>query len=609
MMTSAWRDFAKCVVVYKCRVEQRTPVAASEVHRAVRALASITSKEPWDLTADELRLGLSLAPQRSRKFKAICGYFDENFLGKVITLRDGVMATRTQLPNILHTLSERKSAEKLPDREALYELTRIIWREVPRGHFDAMRFYALRLLLLTGLRVYEVTNLPVDCLREEGLTLSTSADLVEEMGGAKTVMYLRYFAEKTSSRLSAMHLHEKRQYIPVRFQGIVRETVGLIQAATDELRRTLRNQFSAGCRHIWQYAPNDEVPLTEACELLGLNWPNDQSISPQTLLGKALHIPASEVSATLTAERLERYFSEQLGKKSDFRQFRLPDDTDMPASELLFLVPAKRSNYRDADLNMYAAINTFSPQQVSVALGLLGSGKSLFGRYGATEAVHAYRLNAHMFRHLLNTELFRQAVADTIITHHFGRESVAQSYEYDHRSLLEKLDFIDLPQVGQDLLGGSPAELIGKMVIGGLAPESHIARSFKKVQREQGDITAFEYLKANADGFHVTPYGFCANSFSLNPCARHLKCFDNCGHFVASEKKEHRFSLEALKASLVATRERANAKPIKSVGRTNQIEHATKLIAGVESALAAMPGAAVFVNGVDHSSQPVGVFE
>jgi len=116
----------------------------------------------------------------------------------------------------------------------------------------------------------------------------------------------------------------------------------------------------------------------------------------------------------------------------------------------------------------------------------------------------------------MNTEMFRKNVPDTIITHQFGRRTVAQSYEYDHRNLAEKLSFVKLPPAASKVLpAGSAKELVGKMVVSGMALQSHLGQSFKRIQHESGDEAAFIYLAANADGFHVTPYGFCTNTLDV----------------------------------------------------------------------------------------------
>ncbi|WP_169926834.1 hypothetical protein [Massilia putida] len=203
----------------------------------------------------------------------------------------------------------------------------------------------------------------------------------------------------------------------------------------------------------------------------------------------------------------------------------------------------------------------------------------------------------------MNTELFRQGVPDTIITQHFGRESVTQSYVYDHRSLGERLKDVDIPDKAANLFQpGTPQETVAKMVLSDLFGGSSIAMTFKKIQRESGDEAAFLYLSQNSDGFHSTPYGFCITSFAVNPCVKHLKCFDNCRHFLPSGMKEHRISLESLRADLKVMRDTAAAKPIKSIGRKNQIAHAEQLIIGIDLALAAQPSKPLFESGTDHST-------
>lgn len=153
----------------------------------------------------------------------------------------------------------------------------------------------------------------------------------------------------------------------------------------------------------------------------------------------------------------------------------------------------------------------------------------MFSVYGRSPESKLMSIKPHSLRHLMNTEMFRKNVPDTIITHQFGRRTVAQSYEYDHRNLAEKLSFVKLPPAASKVLpAGSAKELVGKMVVSGMALQSHLGQSFKRIQHESGDEAAFIYLAANADGFHVTPYGFCTNSFSVNPCTRHLKCFERC---------------------------------------------------------------------------------
>ena len=288
---------------------------------------------------------------------------------------------------------------------------------------------------------------------------------------------------------------------------------------------------------------------------------------------------------------------------SDLRQFKTSAGVDLTTADLLLLTPYGVSDLPDSMLDEMA-VTTLSQNSMYLAMGCIKSkwSYSLFARYGNAASEKRHAIKPHSLRHLMNTELFKLGVSDTVITQQFGRMSVAQSYEYDHRSLSEKRSFVRLPESAIGLVQpGSSSELVAKMVVGGLIPFSHVAKSFKAIQATSGDAVAFRYLVANSDGFHVTPYGFCLNSFSMNPCARHLKCFDRCKHFTASGLPEHRVTLESLRAQLVQARQAAAAKPAKTIGRKNQIEHADTLLAGVDAALAAAPDTPVFGGNVDYS--------
>src|SRR5260370_19806717 len=138
----------------------------------------------------------------------------------------------------------------------------------------------------------------------------------------------------------------------------------------------------------------------------------------------------------LTAGFIEDRLAELKRMKADFRTVVLAGGT-INTADLLFLIPAANPHVPDEQLGEYLAVSVLGDMQISVGLGIKGRALSVFGKYGKDERFAEAHINPHSLRHLMNTELFRLDVSDTIITHHFGRESVAQSYEYDHRSLLE----------------------------------------------------------------------------------------------------------------------------------------------------------------------------
>ena len=203
-------------------------------------------------------------------------------------------------------------------------------------------------------------------------------------------------------------------------------------------------------------------------------------------------------------------------------------------------------------------------------------------------------------RHFQNTELFRKGLADAIITKRFDRLSVQQSYVYDHRSLAEKLDSIDLPGDVEERFG-TKASTTYRLILSGRVSGPLVER-FKRVQAEEGDDAAFDFLVAEADGLHATPYGFCLNSFTVDPCPNHLECFNGCLHLARTSLPSEHQRLTTLRDRTATILRKAQAAPPGSVGRRNQIEHAQKRLDNIEKTLATSAGERPFPDGADLSA-------
>lgn len=543
------QDFMKAFIAHRCR-EGYSSKGSIQLGRTLRKLFSTTSATPWELSSENLDF-FWVADGRKRKtasdVAAISHTLNSHLLsaGCPLLFEHGVPSKAEIFEE---TLNDRTAAEKLPDPDVLWETVRIVFQERPVGHQDEVRFAILRLILLTGLRVNEVLMLPADCVvREEHIDVVTGRP-AGEVGGTSTSLGLRYFAEK-HILFEPDRLVEEVHWVPQRFQKEVLGAVRMATEATNSLRDVLARQHGQ---------------------------------------------PA-------------------LGAASDLREFKTVEGRSLTTADLLFLVirGAHAKESLPIRINPRESIAPASIQGLYDALGVARKGHgTIFTRYSKRPDASQMALKPHSLRHLMNTEFFRLNVPDTIITHQFGRKSVAQSYEYDHRSLSERLRFVELPESATSVLEPDSAqEMVARMVVAGHAPESHIAKSFKAIQKAQGDLAAFRYLAASADGFHVTPYGYCTNSFSLNPCTRHLKCFDGCRHFTPSGLQEHRIKLETLVDQLKAMRESAASRPAKSIGRRNQIAHAEKLLAGARAALDSPVGVALFPDGVDHSAPKPDLFE
>ena len=293
----------------------------------------------------------------------------------------------------------------------------------------------------------------------------------------------------------------------------------------------------------------------------------------------------------------EEFASECLQSKlSDLRPGLLAGGATLQPHEFLFLRPsrprAESLHGAVTDTTRYSGVNRAVVQDIQIQLK-----SGLFERYSDRSEPSFEGIDPHSLRHLQNTELFRQGLADTIITKRFNRRSVAQSYAYDHRTLSEHLDAMDTPPESAELLEPKAREAWNLIRMGRIA--GPVVNQFLEIQQKDGDAAAFSFLNAEASALHATPYGFCLNSFAVSPCPKHLECFNGCGHLVRSDDEDETRRLAELEERLAAYIARAKERPSASPGFANQLLHAEARRAGVIAALAQKPGGYVFPSGED----------
>jgi len=558
-------------------------------------------------------------------------------------------------------LEERKRFERLPSRRAFWELVRIVMTERPTSFIDELRFAATRTMIITGLRAGEVTLLPFDWKRERTF-LDMKGEDAGKVGGYSSALMLRHFAEKQQEQESdSRTLRENTQPVPEMFRTLLTETLERIAHITAPLRETLKLQCESGRLLPW-FNESDVIPFTTLYTHLTGNpfWLDierdsfikeyRESFDPQIL--RKLHefqnekylrsVRKLDIAIYMFGNRLQKQMRTgatsmhfrnstgniihdgarmswmdtylNVGELEDYVRkltpSKMPDTMKMTADsgiiqpwELLFLHP-KRSlseerNDGICDVTRYFSISRPDPTLVGVGLGDHDKNPSLFMRYGATKEDRALRLESHMLRHLQNTELFRLGVADTIISKRYNRRSVAQSYEYDHRSLAEELEQISIPEE-VELFLGEKASTVARMIKGGRA-SGPVVDAFVRIQTKEGDAAAYEYLRVEADGFHATPYGHCLNSFTVDPCPKHLECFANCRHLSATGLPENKVNLIRLEGKFKVAIETIRARTSNSIGWKNQLQHAEERLAGVQRLLVTSAGDRAFPDGVDLS--------
>jgi len=677
----SWQDLIKAAVAEQLLFRRNTTrYVAQSIARPLRVIATCVDKDPWQLTADDLRaaIGIAAACQATGKLgDQVVGIvktvFDAQHICDAGPLYSSLAVPRMQANGTnkaRHTWSQeelradleaRKRGERLPERRAFWELTRIVMTERPRTFMDELRFAAVRTLIVTGMRAGEVALLPVDWKRERTY-LDSKGRPAGESGGISTSLMVRHFAEKQQeAEADSRVLLEGAQPVPEMFRAFLTETLDRIAKLTEPLRATLKLQCETERLLPW-YPVDSLVPVIELYTRLAGNpfWLGidrdpfikryREGLDPSVFDELYDHQCALWRNGTLTLDMSVYVFGNRLvkamregktsmrfryadgspisvvkrmewhaaylhvGELEEYIQFTTPtkvsDTMRLPLAagfvepwELLFVQPkrsvAEERNDGLCDVTRYMAVNRPDTTFIGQSLGDAKHLPTLFEKYGQTDEDRALKIEAHMLRHLQNTELFRLGVADTIISKRFNRRSVAQSYEYDHRSLAEDLEQIEIPQDVEILLG-EKAGTVARLIKGGKA-SGPIVDAFRRIQKTEGDAAAYEYLRAEADGFHATPYGHCLNSFTVDPCAQHLECFADCRHLSATDLPEHRRNLIRLEGQLKLAVETIKARPSTSIGWQNQLDHAEKRLAGVRGLLETQPGKRPFPDGIDLS--------
>lgn len=682
-MSPHWLDFFKAVLIHQLLLGQTKPGSAVQVGAGIRRLApAAEDTPPWAVIPDQIQQAYNAVLRSSESGKQALDFvtmvrnvIDKQKLADIPALarfcqpysskealaaqqRADAVKDRQNAhggrKSLRRSLAERKSASKLPDEKAFWELVRIVFTETPLSFSDAIRFAAFKVQIIMGFRIGEAALLPLDWKRWREY-LDADGRPAGEHGGFSRSLIIRYFAEKQEEDELAegLALYENIQHVPPMFEEILVETLDHIAAITAPLRERLKRQAETG-RIFPEYADDALVPAWEMyVRMTGNAVISDAEVPPELIqqyresydpqyldtirdlqlngrpagLSQFWTNPAQRTipirtsagviengrinwrSAFVRIGDVEDHIRENRGTKlSATKPTTTTDGTVFYPHDLLFLMPIRNliegRNNGLLDTTLYSAIGILDKGPLNGSLSGKASGETLFQRYGQTDEDRALTLTSHSLRHLQNTELFRLGVADTMITKKFGRRSVQQSYEYDHRSLHEDIEHIDVPPEAEDSLGDKALQVY-KMIAANKV-RGPIVDEFRRVQREYGDDAAFDYLNAEADGLHVTPYGLCVNSFTSDPCPKHLECFNGCLHLARTDVVEEHDHLEKLRDRFAKIIIQLESVPEgrRYAGWANQIAHARIRYENIGKALSTEPGERPFPDGKDLSVTP-----
>lgn len=678
-MPQHWRDLYQAVFVHQLLVGKTKPQSAMLVAQGIRRLAPVAgTTPPWAVTPEQIqqaynavlhsgdsgKLALDFATtvrnildrQKLADIPALVRFCIPYPTSESLSAQQQTETLRKRQnahggkEGLRRSLAERKSAAKLPEERAFWELARIVFTQTPRSFSDAIRFAVFKVQIIMGFRIGEAARLPLDWKRWREY-LDADGRPAGERGGFSRSLMIRHFAEKQDEdeRPEGISLYENTQHVPPMFEEILIETLEHVEKITAPLRERLRRQTETG--RIFPEYPEDalvpawemyvrmtgniafsdpDIPISlvenyrQTYDIEALDkirqyqlsgcprmfprfWgaPAQRGIPIRKPWANSMYGRADWRTARVRVGDVERHVWEnRTTKLSDTMPTRITDGTLLYPHELMFIMPVRNviegRNNGILDTTMYSAIGRIDRGDLIGSTSGKGC-EALFERYGMTEEDRALRLTPHALRHLQNTELFRLGVADTIITKKFNRRSVQQSHVYDHRSLAEDLADIDLPPEAEERLGDKAMQVF-KLISANKA-RGPVVDEFHRVQLEYGDEAAFDYLNAEADGLHVTPYGLCINSFTSDPCPKHLECFNGCLHLARTGVISEQDNLERMRdkfAKVIITLE-ALPEDRRNIGWANQLLHARLRYENIVKALGTEPGMQVFPDGNDLS--------
>ena len=596
VLPRGWQDLLRALVVKHLIAEKKTPGhAAWNVAHPARCLATgCFPKEPWEITAEDVRQSLDLIRAVStavaRNAEAVARWMSIERLTHAYPLvgpsKIGQAGFNPRsAKDIRSNLEERQHRARLPGEKEFWELLRIALDEKPQSLFDALRLQACLIQILMGLRVGEVATLPAHTLHARDLAAANGAR-PSAVGGRDRILYLRHFSEKQAGAdARGIVWAEKSTSVITVFEEIIEQTVTDVLSQTKPLRERLKAQNETG-RIFPELDPDRVLTIAETyprvtgnpvicrndpqTDALLADYRTTGDIAPlrdierrQTALFKAgarLHptveifakrsrqdgMPWRDASTALPVKARQRLNRGQMvvrvsdledflrekrpTKLSDQTPFLLSGGRALQTHELLFLHPKRAltegRNGGVCDITRYPFVGHLQPEDIQAALQDRDNG--LFAKYGADEESRSFELNSHSIRHLHNNELFSAGVSDTVITHRFGRKTVAQSHEYDNRTLAQHLTDIEVPADALDVLEG-PALDAFRLIETGRA-EGELVSRFKALQSSDGDDSALAFLAESVDQVQLTPYGVCTASFISEACPKHLTCLNNCSH-------------------------------------------------------------------------------
>jgi hypothetical protein len=216
---------------------------------------------------------------------------------------------------------------------------------------------------------------------------------------------------------------------------------------------------------------------------------------------------------------------------------------------------------------------------------------------GRPQRIH---LKTHSTRHWKNALYDVGGMTDLQQSWAMHRKDVRQTRVYQHRTVQEQTD---LMRRFQDLSHTEKVERLRTAIRDG-AVAGPLTEAYR-VLALNNPTDAEVFLQTYARGIHVTPWGICANDFSLSPCRKYLQCYDNCRYYHRTSDPTELLRLEDLRTKMKMAIEAMRKNAEGEAGADQWVNMLESKLLHLEHALNLVPSnnstLQVFPQGADRS--------
>lgn len=607
-----YSDFAKAVVVLvwarsrvgsdqlgTCLLSLRYLFAA--LHR--RGTASPSDLRPDDFIdalADYTRTGggtsaVHKVGNHLERIAAEADYFE--VVGQPLDFKTPKPLSRAQrLRFDPQDLARRIGEDKLPQLEALAAYAKCT--NQPLNDDERVLLRATDLHIALGTRIGEALTIPLDCWIEEEVRDVHGKPILQPGSDEPMRRYgIRYFPEKGYD-LAIDWL--ATQDVPLARRAVIELTELCAEA------RAVARWLDEHPGRLWDYPPEKLLPVSE---LIGqLHYANGRAFR-YAMRGHGVHVAIPRTAGDAPGDTfyragdVERVFATSTSRLAAVTgeggkiRLRLSDALCVKFQGQFGFVHEFR-NYRRPLLvttaDIQRALGGGREQSVFVRRGM-----TIEGPDGQPQRIH---MRTHCTRHWKNALYDAGGMTDLQQTWAMHRKDARQTRVYQHRTIQEQTDvmsrFLDFTYAER------AAYLRDAIRDGKVA--GPLANTYETLKLNS-PVEAESFLQTYASGVHITPWGICANDFTLSPCRQYLQCYDQCRHYHRTTHPEEQRRLEDLRAKMQKALDYMRQNAEGEAGGGKWVSMMEMKLANLKRALAMVPHlphdapVQVFPLGVDRS--------